>query len=222
MWQHWTRALNVHVQRFLLALTHSFLPLYPPYLMLSLHYLMLIAVVAVPPLLPELLLGSGAWLGSMPDRASINEEITNIDNEDIITTVNGLSEIAHTQHGFDHHHDHYEAYGDPGRRWLRVIHDVGHWIPMLGDVGDAITEPNIQQLLNIQQLPERAVLPVFRSAKNRDNSDEAKTSPSASALLGPALVSWMKLRENKKMNAVQYRAVLPVFMCQSLSNVGQD
>ena len=97
-------------------------------------YLLHITIVAVPVLLPEVLLGSGAWLGSMPDRASIHEEINNI--------VNGLNKFIHSEHDLYHHHVHYEAYG-------------GHWKPMSDNVGNASTEPNKQQL------QERAVLPVF-------------------------------------------------------------
>ena len=100
------------------------------------HLAMLIhpAIVAVLALLRELLLGSGAWLGSMPDRASIHEEINN--------TAKGLNKFVHFEHDLYHRHVHYEAYG-------------GHWKPMLDYVVNASNEPKTQQL------QERAVLPVF-------------------------------------------------------------
>ena len=163
-------------------ITHS-TPMPPP-----LPYIMLSYSIAVQALLLELLLGSGAWLGSMPDRASIHEETINTNIEDILKIVNGLlSEVAHIQHGFYHYHDQCEAYGFTAVGY--EVHDVGHWKPMLDYVGDASTEPVIQQIPNIQQLPERAALPVFNSAQNGDDCDEAET------------------------NEVPYRAVLLVRLC---------
>ena len=68
--------------------------------MLYLLYRYHITVVAMQVLLPEVLLGSGAWLGSMPDRASIHGEI-NVYNQ-INNIANVFGEIAHTQHRFYH------------------------------------------------------------------------------------------------------------------------